>query len=82
MLPASCTLNERSRELMGELYRWEDLVRTETLLIRAKAHNPDATAIQPFHKLRPIPQQHLERVTQNGQPLTTAQRQEQQNPGY
>jgi len=75
-------LNERSRELLGELYRWEDLVRTETLLVRAKAFNPDATAIQPFHKLRPIPQEHLERITINGQPLTTAQRQEQQNPGY
>ncbi|SFQ68288.1 RagB/SusD family nutrient uptake outer membrane protein [Hymenobacter arizonensis] len=75
-------LNERTRELLGELHRWEDLARTETLLVRAPYFNPDAAAIRPIHKLRPIPQTHLERIFRNGQPLTNEQRQSEQNPGY
>ncbi|MFD1874364.1 RagB/SusD family nutrient uptake outer membrane protein [Hymenobacter bucti] len=75
-------LNERTRELLGELHRWEDLARTETLVARTRYHNPDAVAIQPFHKLRPIPQTHLERIFRNGQPLSTTERQAEQNPGY
>jgi hypothetical protein len=82
-------LNERTRELMGELHRWEDLARTETLLLRAPLFNLDAagiglpnSGIKSFHKLRPIPQTHLERIFRNGQPLTNQQRIEEQNPGY
>ncbi|GGK77661.1 RagB/SusD family nutrient uptake outer membrane protein [Rufibacter glacialis] len=75
-------LNERTRELAGEFHRWEDLVRTESLLNRAKAFNPDVKNLQGFHALRPIPLQHLERLTVNGQPLNSDQRQAQQNPGY
>ncbi|MCC9135584.1 RagB/SusD family nutrient uptake outer membrane protein [Pontibacter silvestris] len=75
-------LNERTRELAGEFHRWEDLVRTETLVTRAEAYNPDVENIQDFHSLRPIPLQHLERVTSNGEPLTSDQRQAEQNPGY
>lgn len=75
-------LNERTRELLGELHRWEDLVRTETLIERAKKFNPQAQNIQPYHKLRPIPQTHLERIFKNGSPLTTTERQAEQNPGY
>jgi hypothetical protein len=75
-------LNERTRELLGELHRWEDLARTETLLTRAPYFNADASGIQAFHKLRPIPQSHLERITRNGQPLTASERQAEQNPGY
>jgi hypothetical protein len=75
-------LNERTRELLGELHRWEDLARTETLVARTRYLNPDAVAIQPYHKLRPIPQTHIERIFRNGQPLSTTDRQAEQNPGY
>jgi hypothetical protein len=76
-------LNERTRELLGELHRWNDLVRTETLVERvSKFHQIASVNIQPFHKLRPIPQAHLERVYEGGKPLSAAQREEQQNPGY
>ncbi|WP_375436460.1 RagB/SusD family nutrient uptake outer membrane protein [uncultured Hymenobacter sp.] len=82
-------LNERTRELLGELHRWEDLARTETLLTRAPYFNLDAagigfpnSGIKPFHKLRPIPQSHLERIFRNGQPLTNEERAAEQNPGY
>ncbi|HEX8325972.1 MAG TPA: RagB/SusD family nutrient uptake outer membrane protein [Hymenobacter sp.] len=82
-------LNERTRELLGELHRWEDLARTETLLLRAPYFNPDAAGvgqsnagIKDFHKLRPIPQTHLERIFRDGQPLTNEQRKQEQNPGY
>jgi hypothetical protein len=30
----------------------------------------------------PIPQTHLERITRNGQPLSSTERQAEQNPGY
>jgi len=75
-------LNERTRELLGELHRWEDLARTETLILRARTFNPDAANIQEFHRLRPIPQTHLERIFRNGKPLTNEERQAEQNPGY
>lgn len=76
-------LNERTRELIGELHRWEDLVRTETLLTRAKEFNPDTREhLKPFHGLRPIPQEHLETITLDGETLSAEQRQMEQNPGY
>jgi starch-binding outer membrane protein, SusD/RagB family len=54
-------LDERARELCGELSRWQDLVRTGTLLTRVKLHNADARAnIKPFHVLRPIPQSQID----------------------
>jgi hypothetical protein len=54
-------LDERSRELCGELSRWQDLVRTGTLLNRVKLHNADARAnIKPFDVLRPIPQSQID----------------------
>jgi hypothetical protein len=48
-------LDERTRELYGEYKRWLDLKRTGKLLERVQAHNPNATGIQAYHRLRPIP---------------------------
>jgi hypothetical protein len=66
-------LNERARELAGEIQRWFDLVRTHTLVARVKLYNPDAKdRIKWWHVLRPIPQIQIDR-TSNVYP---------QNPGY
>jgi starch-binding outer membrane protein, SusD/RagB family len=75
-------LNERTRELCGELVRWEDLARTETFFTRTKLFNADATNVQPFHKLRPIPLPQIISQTQGGSPLTPAQIAAYQNTGY
>jgi hypothetical protein len=70
-------LEERGRELYGELNRWEDLARTGTLVARVKLYNPDATAsIKDYHKLRPIPNTHVDRLL----PIQPVE--EVQNPGY
>lgn len=76
-------LNERTRELCGEFYRWEDLVRTETLYDRTKLYNPDiTTSFATYHKRRPIP--YLQMISQqiNGRPMTQAELAAYQNPGY
>jgi len=88
-------LDERTRELGGEVMRWMDLVRTGKLIERVKTnpvtrvpatvnktlaangisgtYGSDAAAnIQPYHVLRPIPQQDIDRTSGK----TT------QNPGY
>ncbi|MES2776677.1 MAG: RagB/SusD family nutrient uptake outer membrane protein [Bacteroidota bacterium] len=76
-------LNERVRELCGELYRWEDLVRTETLFDRTKLFNADVDAgFKPSHKLRPIPLLQMIAQTTNGKPMTAAEMAAYQNPGY
>jgi hypothetical protein len=68
-------LDERSRELCGELMRWLDLARTGKLLERVKLHNTDGkNNIKPFHVLRPIPQTQID-ATITGDPYT-------QNPGW
>ena len=69
-------LDERGRELLGETCRWEDLVRTEKFYEWVKTFNPDATGLKEFHKLRPIPQTHIDRLSPAG--VIT----EEQNEGY
>lgn len=77
-------LNERTRELLGEWQRWETLSRTETLITRAKAFNPEAQAITANkHELRPIPQSFLDGLlNEDGSNLTPEQQAAWQNPGY
>jgi len=65
-------LDERARELIGEVNRWMDLKRTGTLIERVLMYNPHArlnNAISEKHYLRPIPQYEIDAsagaITQN-----------------
>lgn len=69
-------LDERGRELLGETCRWEDLVRTEKFYDFVKRYNTEATGLKEYHKLRPIPQTHIDRLKPAGDIS------EEQNPGY
>lgn len=75
-------LNERSRELMGELLRWEDLTRTKTLVTRCTVFNAAAKPLPNKDYLRPIPQVFLETIKTSGRPLTADERATMQNPGW
>lgn len=81
-------LNERTRELCGETYRWEDLARTKTLEARWKAFNDgyvrgNTQFSASTHYYRPIPQSFLDGITkENGAALTSEEKQQMQNPGY
>ncbi|RAV99033.1 RagB/SusD family nutrient uptake outer membrane protein [Pseudochryseolinea flava] len=69
-------LEERTRELYGEMHRWYDLVRTQTLITRVKQYNPLAgPKIQDYHVLRPIP-------STSQMDLVTNRDEFPQNPGY
>lgn len=68
-------LDERSRELFGEWMRYQDLVRTKSLVKRIKAWNNEAGPyVKDFHILRPIPQSQIDRTVEG--PKFP------QNPGY
>ncbi len=69
-------LDERDRELAGEMFRWFDLKRMGKLVERVKAHNPDGGPnIQSYHVLRPIPQDQIDRTAGGPQNFP-------QNTGY
>ena len=56
-------MEERERELLGEMFRWFDLKRWGVLVERVKLYNPDGGPnIKPFHVLRPIPQDQIDRT--------------------
>lgn len=79
--PAQITLDfimdERERELAGEMNRWYDVVRpgTQFFLARVSKWNPKARPnVQAKHALRPIPQSQIDGVI-SGPKYP-------QNPGY
>lgn len=70
-------LDERGRELMGEMHRWYDLKRTGKLMERMNDPNMSSSTtgkFEEFHVLRPIPRDQLTNVS-NPEEFT-------QNPGY
>ena len=82
-------MNERTRELLGEWNRWEELSRCKLLNRRAKAFNPEAAAnvedakVPEKHNLRPIPQTFIDQLKyDDGTNLSEADKKAWQNPGY
>ena len=81
-------LNERTRELCGEMLRWEDLARTKSLNDRWHAFNDGVSrGLGEFnpqvHYYRPLPQSFLDGITnENGGTLTNEEKSAMQNPGY
>lgn len=77
--------NERTRELLGEWNRWEELSRAGLLITRAKAFNPEAAPniTAGKHELRPIPQSFINVLQhEDGTNLSDAEKKAWQNPGY
>lgn len=61
-------LEERARELFGEMQRWQDLSRTGTLVDRVEKYcnatnspNYAVDNVEAKHLLRPIPQDHIDK---------------------
>lgn len=73
-------LDERARELCGEGSRWVDLaLRGQAVFLsRINLNNEAATGVQAHHRWRPIPQEHLDRITVPA----GRQKNDYQNPGY
>jgi len=76
--------NERTRELLGEWNRWDELARTNLLVRRAKAFNTEAAPnIQDRHCYRPIPQKFIDTLQNpDGTNLSDGEKKAWQNPGY
>lgn len=68
-------IDERARELAGEMTRWLDLKRWGLLVERVKRHNPQAQAVADKHYLRPIPQTQIDRTENSSSTFP-------QNAGY
>lgn len=70
-------LDERARELCGEGMRWTDLaLRGESVFLnRISLNDQAAPGVKAHHRLRPIPQQQLDRISE-------ANPSNFQNPGY
>ncbi len=70
-------LDERARELCGEGSRWVDLsLRGESVFLNRISLNAQAApGVKAFHRMRPIPQEHLDRLEVPDKTIY-------QNPGY
>lgn len=77
--------NERTRELLGEWNRWDELSRTGLLIRRAKAFNPEAAPniTAGKHEYRPIPQKFIDTLQNpDGTNLSDSEKAAWQNAGY
>ena len=76
-----CIIHDLGEAFTGDIPAFEktaeDEKKEEELLYDwVKKYNPDAIYIKPYHKLRPIPQKHIDRLNPVGE-LS-----EEQNEGY